>query len=73
MPDKEMSAEDFERLKELIEDLMEDLERLQSQYRGQTGINFVRPLRLSPRNREVMRMFGYSSDKEDTDEYAKLV
>ena len=51
MPDKEMSAEDFENLKELIEDNMDNLARAQSLYRGQTGVNYIPPLRLAPRKR----------------------
>ena len=64
MPDKEMSKYEMDALENHIEFVMEELDRLQSQYRGQKGVNYMRPLRLSPRNREVMRMFGYSSDKE---------
>ena len=53
MPDKEMSAEDFERLKELIEDEINNLARAQAMYRGQTGQNYMPPLRLVPRKRRA--------------------
>ena len=52
MTDKEMSAEDLERLKELIEDEMDNLARAQAMYRGQTGQNYMPPLRLVPRKRK---------------------
>lgn len=50
--DKEMSAEDFERLKELIEDEMDNLARAQAILCGQTGQNYMPPLRLAPRKRK---------------------
>ena len=51
MPDKEMTKEDFEVLKYRIEVLIEELAHAQKIYRGQTGRNFVPPLRLAPRKR----------------------
>ena len=51
MPDKEISELEFTALKYAIEDVMDDLERLQVKYRGQTGVNYMRPLRLAPRKR----------------------
>ena len=41
-----------EKLKNLIEDYMEFLENAQAVYRGQTGVDYVRPLRLAPRKRK---------------------
>ena len=55
-PDAEMPELEFTALKYAIEDVMDDLERLQAKYRGQTGVDYVRPLRLAPRKR-----------REDTD------
>ena len=51
MPDKEMSAEDFEVLKYRIEVLIEELAHAQKIYHGQTGRNYMPPLRLAPRKR----------------------
>ena len=62
MPDKEMSAEDFERLKELIEDEMDNLARAQAMYRGQTGQNYMPPLRLAPRVKKICDRCGFPKD-----------
>jgi hypothetical protein len=44
-----MTDDEFETLKDMIEDKMDELEKLQSQYKKLTGRNFVKPLRLAPR------------------------
>ena len=51
MPDKQMPKEEFDRLIDRIENLMMDLSVAQSLYRGQTGVNYMPPLRLAPRKR----------------------
>ena len=51
MPDKEMTTEETRKLINLIEDYVEILENAQAVYRGQFGVNYVRPLRLAPRKR----------------------
>ena len=51
MPDKPMHYWEFELLKDAIEDAMDDLESLQAVYRGQTGVDYIRPLRLAARKR----------------------
>ena len=53
MPDKEMTDElELKALEYAIEDLMEDLERLQEDHRARTGQNYMPPLRLAPRKRK---------------------
>ena len=52
MPDKEMTTEDFEVLKYRIEVLIEELAHAQKVYHGQTGKNYMPPLRLAPRKRK---------------------
>jgi hypothetical protein len=47
MPDKEMPKKDFEQLKIEIELAMDKVSDLNKLYRGQTGQDFVKPLRLS--------------------------
>lgn len=46
-----MKNKDFDRLKDQLEDAMDELERLQKIYIGQTGNRFVAPLRLGPRTK----------------------
>jgi hypothetical protein len=44
-----MTDKQFKKLEEKIEDKMEELELLQAKYHHETGVDFVRPLRLAPR------------------------
>jgi len=44
-----MTDKQFAKLKDQIEDKMEELEKLQAKYHAETGQDFVRPLRLAPR------------------------
>ena len=62
MPDKEMSKEQTEKLKNLIEDYMEFLEMAQAVYRGQFGVDYVRPLRLTPRVKKICDRCGFPKD-----------
>ena len=62
MPDKEMTKEDFEVLKYRIEVLIEELAHAQKIYRGQTGRNFVPPLRLAPRVKKNCDRCGFPKD-----------
>ena len=62
MPDKEMTKEDFEVLKYRIEVLIEELAHAQKIYRGQTGRNFVPPLRLAPRVKKICDRCGFPKD-----------
>jgi hypothetical protein len=48
MPDKEMPKKQFEALKLELEQTMNRVDELNKLYHGQTGQDFVRPLRLRP-------------------------
>jgi len=52
MPDKEMDKIEFDNLVIRIENLMMDLDTAQTRYVGQTGRQYVPPLRLAPRKRK---------------------
>ena len=52
MPDKEMSDYEMNALKDNIEFVTKELNSLQAKYRGQTGVNYMPPLRLAPRKRK---------------------
>lgn len=43
-----MDDKEFAQLKVDLEKAMNEVDRLQKLYRGQTGCDFVRPLRLGP-------------------------
>ena len=62
MPDKEMSKYEMDALENHIEFVMEELDRLQSQYRGQKGVNYMRPLRLAPRVKKICDRCGFPKD-----------
>ena len=46
-----MNHDEFRFLKLKIEIAMEELERLQVEYRKETGVNYVKPLYLAPRGK----------------------
>ena len=75
MPDKEMDKIEFDNLVIRIENLMMDLDTAQTRYVGQTGRQYVPPLRLAPRKRkesfedsilrEEARAMPYAQNCED--------
>lgn len=58
---KEMSDKEFKNLKLKIEKATRELRELQSEYRDQTGQNYVVPLRISAPKKKFVPYFAEST------------